>query len=100
MQQSVLQVGNDKILHRGVQGDGKSMSGDGLDGVQCVLGQMKGSVLKGSDKDQGGVQGVQCHVLNNVMQISDNDHIRGEVVIFHHVIMLWNFLDANFLHKF
>ena len=51
------------------------MSGDGLDGVQCVQGQMKLSVLNGSDQDQGGVQGVhvQCHVLNNVMQKSDHD---------------------------
>ena len=35
MQQSVVQGDNDKIL----QGDGKSMSGDGLDWVQCVQGQ-------------------------------------------------------------
>ena len=36
MPQSVLQGDNDKILHQGVQGDGKSMSWDGLDGVKCV----------------------------------------------------------------
>ena len=77
MPQSVVQVDNDKILHRGVQGDGKSMSGNGLDGVQCVLGQMKGS-----DQEQGGVQGVQCHVLNNVMQISDHDHIYVEKLLY------------------
>ena len=45
------------------------MSGDRLDGVQYVQGQLKGSLLKGSDQDHGGVQGVQCHVLINVMQI-------------------------------
>ena len=43
MPQSVVQGHNEKILHWGVQGDGKSMSGDGLDGVHCVQGQMKGS---------------------------------------------------------
>ena len=53
------------------------MSREGLEGVQCVQVQMKRSVLKGGDQDQGGVQGVQCHVLNNVMQISDNDMLRS-----------------------
>ena len=47
------------------------MSGVGLDGVQCVQGQKNLSVFKGSDQDQG----VQCHMLNNVMQISDHDHM-------------------------
>ena len=47
------------------------MSGVGLDGVQCVQGQKNQSVFKGSDQDQG----VQCHMLNNVMQISDHDHM-------------------------
>ena len=40
MPQRVVQ-GDENILHRGVQGDGKSMSGDGLDWVQFVQGQMK-----------------------------------------------------------
>ena len=34
-------------------------------------------MLKGSDQDQGGVQGVQCPGLNNVMQISDYDMLRS-----------------------
>ena len=46
-------------LNLGLQGDGNSMSENGLDGVQCVQGQMKRSVLKGSDQDQGGVKGVK-----------------------------------------
>ena len=71
MPQSVVQSDNDKIFHRGVQGDGKSISGDGLDGVQCVQVPMKQNVLKGSDQDQG----VQCYVLNNVMQMIDYDHM-------------------------
>ena len=33
--QSVAQVDKNNILHQGIQGDGKSMSGYGLDGVQC-----------------------------------------------------------------
>ena len=51
------------------------MSGDGLDGVQCVQGQMKGSVLKCCDQDHCGVQGVQCHVLNKVIQMSELDYM-------------------------
>ena len=51
------------------------MSGDGLDGVQCVQGQMKGIVLKCCDQDHCGVQGVQCHVLNKVIRISDLDYM-------------------------
>ena len=41
MPPSVVQGDNDKILHQGVQADGKSRSGDGLDGLHCVQGQMK-----------------------------------------------------------
>ena len=59
MSQSVVQGHNEKILHKGVQGGGKSMSGDRLDGVQYVQGQLKGSLLKGSDQDHCGVEGVQ-----------------------------------------
>ena len=33
---SVVEGDKEKVLLRGVQGDGKRMSGDGLDGVQCV----------------------------------------------------------------
>ena len=36
--QSVAQVDKNNILHQGIQGDGKSMSGDGLEGVQCEHG--------------------------------------------------------------
>ena len=75
MLKSVVEGDKEKILLRGVQGDGKRMSGDGLDGVQCVQGQRKGSVLKGCDQDHCGVQGVQCHVLNKVIQISDLDYM-------------------------
>ena len=46
-----------------------------MDGVQCVQGQMKQSVFKCIEQDQGGVQGVKCHVLNNVIQIRDHDHL-------------------------
>ena len=74
------------MLNRGVQGDGKSMSGDGLDGVQCVQGQMKGSVLKGSDQDHCGVQGVQCHVLNKVIQISDLDYMWRSMIEHDHEV--------------
>ena len=48
-----VQGHDEKILHWGVQGGGKSLSGYGLDGVHFVQGQMKGSLLKGSDQDHG-----------------------------------------------
>ena len=41
MLKSVVEGDKEKTLLRGVQGDGKRMSGDVLDGVQCVQGQMK-----------------------------------------------------------
>ena len=69
------------------------MSGDGLDGEQCVQGQMKQSVLTGSDQDHGGVEDVECHMLNKVMQISDLDHmiehddeVQGDQIEMHEII--------------
>ena len=56
------------------------MSGYGIDRVWCVQGQMKGSVLKCCDQDHCGVQGVQCHVLNKVIQISDLDYMLRSMI--------------------
>ena len=80
MPKSVVEGDKEKILLRGVQGDGKRMSEDGLDGVQCVQGQRKASVLKGCDQDHCGEQGVQCHELNKVIQISDLDYMLRSMI--------------------
>ena len=80
MLKTVLEGDEEKVLLQGVQGASKRMSRHERDGVQCVQGQRKGSVLKGCDQDHCGVQGVQCHVLNKVIQISDLDYMLRSMI--------------------
>ena len=51
-------------------------------------------MLKGSDQDHGGVQGVQCPVLNNMMQISDHDQ-KWRIMIEHDDEVQWDQIEMH-----